>query len=60
MRTPVANAFAERWVGTVRPECLDHLLLVNRRHVERALKIEKLRCRDVLGGLIHEYDLVAA
>lgn len=34
VQTPVANAFAERWVGTVRRECLDHLLLVNRRHAE--------------------------
>jgi transposase InsO family protein len=92
VRTPVANAFAERWVGTVRRECLDHLLLLHRPHVERVLKIyvdhynrhrphrglclrapdgppvepaaapavERLRRRDVLGGLIHEYDLVAA
>jgi transposase InsO family protein len=92
VRTPVANAFAERWVGTVRRECLDHVLLINRGHVERVLKIYVdhynqrrphrglrlrapddqaaestviapagcLRRRDVLGGLIHEYDLVAA
>lgn len=92
VRTPVANAFAERWVGTVRRECLDHLLVVNRRHVQRVLKIyvdhynghrphrglwlrapdgppsepadaetiDRLRRRDVLGGLIHEYELVAA
>jgi putative transposase len=92
VRTPVANAFAERWVGTVRRECLDHLLIVHCRHLERVLKIyvghyhrhrphrglrlrapddpaadpvttpklENLQCRDVLGGLIHEYELVAA
>jgi transposase InsO family protein len=41
VRTPVqaprANAFAERWVGTVRRECLDHLLTVSRRQIESVL-----------------------
>ncbi|TML88792.1 MAG: transposase [Actinobacteria bacterium] len=92
VRTPVANAFAERWVGTVRRECLDQLLILNHRHLERVLKIfvghynqdrphrglglvapdgppcdpttdprfEQLERHDVLGGLMHEYELVAA
>jgi hypothetical protein len=31
------NAFAERWVRTVRTECLDWVLICNRRHLERVL-----------------------
>jgi putative transposase len=41
IRTPIqapnANAVAERWVGTVRRECLDHLLITGRRHLLRVL-----------------------
>jgi putative transposase len=93
VRTPVANAYAERWVGTVRRECLDHLLIVSRPHLEHVLAVyighynryrphrglgltapdprpipsvtrpltaDRIRRRDVLGGLIHEYIAVAA
>jgi putative transposase len=32
-RAPNANAFAERWVGTIRRDCLDWLLIASRRHL---------------------------
>jgi transposase InsO family protein len=90
VRAPKANAFAERWVGTVRRECLDHMLIFSRRHLRRVLGVYTehynrarphralqlhppdrefgaeraegmgVRRRDVLGGLIHEYERAAA
>ncbi len=87
VRSPRANAYAERWVRTVREDCLDHLLVLSRRHLEailveyvdhynrarphRGLQLvpprppadsvgtAAVRRRDILGGLIHEYELAA-
>ena len=43
IRTPVqapnANAHAERWVGSVRRECLDRLLIFSRRQLEHVLRV---------------------
>jgi putative transposase len=98
IRTPIqapnANAHAERWVGSVRRECLDRLLIFGRRHLEHVLRVyahhynrhrphralalhpperadgippaplrarpdQQLIRRDLLGGLIHEYEHAA-
>jgi transposase InsO family protein len=91
VRAPKARAHAERWVGSVRRECLDRLLILGRRHLHHVLAayvrhfnehrphralgqqpplsdrqpladvidLDRLRRRDLLGGLIHEYQLAA-
>src|SRR5215210_4421982 len=97
VRAPRARAHAERWVGTLRRECLDRLLILGRRHLESVvhvyathynehrphrslrqrpplakpprireaapsaeqLQLDRLRRRDRLGGLLHEYELAA-
>jgi putative transposase len=70
-RSPQANAHAERFVRTTRTECLDWLLILGQRHLDRVLRVyvdhynteppqATIQQRDRLGGLLHEYHLAAA
>lgn len=87
-RAPNANAYAERWVRSVREERLDRVLIMNGQHLSRVMKeyvayynsarphqgldqqspiprsiLEPegpVQCRDVLGGIIHDYYRKAA
>ena len=36
-RSPWQNAFAERLIGSMRRECLDHVIVLNRKHLRRIL-----------------------
>ena len=55
-RSPWQNGIAERWVGSVRRDLLDHVIVLNERHLRRLLKDPTLpqgcRCSTIgPGGL---------
>jgi len=39
VQAPRARAHAERWVGSLRRECLDRLLILGRRHLEGVVRV---------------------
>ena len=62
--SPWQNGYAERLIGTVRRECLDHVIVLGEAHLRRVLsepihrKLERVGAvasRPVLGGLHHQY-----
>lgn len=38
IRAPKANAYCERLMGTIRRECLDHIIPMSERHLRRILR----------------------
>jgi putative transposase len=39
IRAPNANAYAERWIGTLRRECLAQILIINRHQLGHVLRV---------------------
>ena len=37
-RSPWQNPYVERLIGTLRPECLDHVVVLNATHLRRLLR----------------------
>jgi putative transposase len=52
-RAPRANAIAERFIGTLRRECLDHLLITGPRHLDIVLREYVRHCVRHEGPLDH-------
>jgi len=57
VRAPKANAFSERLVGSVRRECLDHLLIFGERHLLETLReyaryFDRARTHQGIGQLV--------
>jgi putative transposase len=36
-RSPWQNPIAERWIGSIRRECLDRVIVINERHLRRLM-----------------------
>ena len=41
-RSPWQNSYVERLIGTLRRECLDHVLILGERHLQRVLTLYSL------------------
>jgi transposase InsO family protein len=43
-RSPWQNPYVERLIGTLRRDCLDHVLIFGEQHLRRVLTIRDYRC----------------